>query len=813
MNLKVNITRRFPVVTHYVLFCLIITLMGVATASAQRINGSISGTVYQNESKILPFATVKLCNVNFPDKCKIIVADKNGFFQFDSLVFNYYFLKISAAGFSNKKIDSIHLREERLDIDLHEIILSNKGNTEEEVIVFAERPLIENKDGKIIFNVSETAAANSNSVNELLQKTPLVTIDANGTILLKGKEVKILIDEKPVELNAKQLQEMLESMPGSFIDKIEVMTNPPPQFANERGGVINIVSKKGKVGFTLRANIYYGTRGETGSSFATTYKKNKISTQFNIAVSDNKFIGNSYSIRQNNYKDSSNYLNAKSNYVNKSFRPSLRWNTDLDINKRNSVNFSININTNSGTNNSETDFSNSNRFLLPYKFNDRSIIANINNQTFNIGSSYLWKDKKRTGVVKIIAGFVFNKNINDRNFHQEFFGLDKVPLGIDSTQFQNNFNKGKNYSVRINYDKSIDSGKFFFSTGVNYFDNNNYNNLTASYLKKPANIILPQTGFENEFYFRQQITQARLALKYRFITNFYFTIGIQAENTGQGFDHISLNNRFKKTYFSFLPFVLLTKKSSSNYTFTFSYRKTLQRPGINETNPAVDIGDPYNTRFGNPYLLPYYAHNFDFSVAKNYKKLNYNTSIGYNSLLNLYVPIRTLQTDGKTFITYQNISNRKEYEASIWGGYTIGKNSKISGSAGYNYNVYSSFDKKFLRYRDGGNFTSNVNGTYNKKDLMQYGAAVTFNRFANPQGTVRSNVSMNFNLQRKFFRKTIIITLSAVDPFTTQQNNSFTYGTNFILENYSFTRTRNFKLNVAYNFIKKKPVKKKIIKK
>ena len=164
-------------------------------------------------------------------------------------------------------------------------------------------------------------------------------------------------------------------------------------------------------------------------------------------------------------------------------------------------------------------------------------------------------------------------------------------------------------------------------------------------------------------------------------------------------------------------------------------------------------------------------------------------------------------------ILHQNISNRKEYEASIWGGYTIGKNSKISGSAGYNYNVYSNFDKKFLRYRDGGNFTSNLNSTINRKDLMQYGAAVTYNRFANPQGTVRSNVSMNFNVQRKFFRKTIIITLSAVDPFTTQQNNSFTYGTNFILENYSFTRTRNFKLNVAYNFIKKKPVKKKIIKK
>jgi hypothetical protein len=235
----------------------------------------------------------------------------------------------------------------------------------------------------------------------------------------------------------------------------------------------------------------------------------------------------------------------------------------------------------------------------------------------------------------------------------------------------------------------------------------------------------------------------------------------------------------------------------------------VQRPGINETNPAVDIADPYNTRFGNPYLLPFYAHNFDASIGKIFKKFNYNASVGYNALLNLYAPIRTLQPDGKTFITYQNISNRKEYETSIWGAYSFAKNSKVSASAGYNYNVYSDFDKRVLRYRNGGSFTSNVNGSYVPKDIMQFGIGITYNRFANPQGTVRSNVSMNFNAQRKFFKKMVIVTLNTVDPFTSQQNTTYTYGSNFILQNYSFTKTRNYKLNIAYNFIKKNKGKKK----
>ena len=51
-----------------------------------------------------------------------------------------------------------------MNIDLLEIIIYNRKYKEDEVIVYAERPLIENKDGKIIFNVGETAGANSSNV-------------------------------------------------------------------------------------------------------------------------------------------------------------------------------------------------------------------------------------------------------------------------------------------------------------------------------------------------------------------------------------------------------------------------------------------------------------------------------------------------------------------------------------------------------------------------------------------------------------------------------------------------------------------------
>ena len=115
--------------------------------------------------------------------------------------------------------------------------------------------MIESKDGNITFNASESAFAAGSNASELLNNVPLVTKDPNGKILVRGKEPKILIDDKPVELNLQQLQDMLESLPGSSIEKIEVMTNPPPQYANEQGGVINIVTRKGRVGMGGRISF------------------------------------------------------------------------------------------------------------------------------------------------------------------------------------------------------------------------------------------------------------------------------------------------------------------------------------------------------------------------------------------------------------------------------------------------------------------------------------------------------------------------------------------------------------------------------
>ncbi len=156
----------------------------------------------------------------------------------------------------------------------------------------------------------------------------------------------------------------------------------------------------------------------------------------------------------------------------------------------------------------------------------------------------------------------------------------------------------------------------------------------------------------------------------------------------------------------------------------------------------------------------------------------------------------------KTDITWQNISGRKEYHINTWNGYTISKKSKINISLGYTYNVYSQFDKTTRNFRDGGSFFSTLNSSYQFTDVLNTNASFTFNRFANPQGSVRTALSMNLGIQKKLLNKKLVIGFNIIDPFGQQQNKVVTYGTNFNLESYNSTQTRNFRFSLSYIFSK-----------
>ena len=293
----------------------------------------------------------------------------------------------------------------------------------------------------------------------------------------------------------------------------------------------------------------------------------------------------------------------------------------------------------------------------------------------------------------------------------------------------------------------------------------------------------------------------------------FTSFGVQQEYAHTWFDIVNNSNQYRNSYWSTLPFANFTLKWDSGYSLTASYKRSIQRPGINQLNPSIDYSDPYNTRFGNPYLQPYFSDNFDLGTGYWTKKYNVNFSVGYNALQAIYSSIRTLQPDGKTNTSWQNLSGRKEYEASVWGGLNFGKKWKINVSSRYAYNVYSLHDRQRNRYRNAPSFNSTLNGNYQWNTLLNMTGSFTYHRFATPQGSARNNLSMNIGVQQKFFQKNLTLSLNFVDPFREQQNKSFIQGPNYNLESFSYTYSRNVRLAAGYTFKKKVKKTAKSIKK
>ena len=491
-----------PLIRPALFFLLLCFPVALCAQNNSPNPGIVIGSILDaDNSKAIAGANVRIVLLSDSTVQRSQMSLKDGEFIFDKLPFGYYRLQVSAVGYAGLSLDSIYIRQERFDFDLNDIKLNKKSALLNEVVVYAEKPLIENKDGKMIFNTGESALSSGATTTELLKQTPLVNVDNDGKILLRGKEVKVLIDDKPVELDSKQLQDLLESMPGSMIEKIEVMTTPPPQYANERGGVINIVTRKGKVGFNARLNVNYGTRGEAGINGNLSYRKNKFVLNFSAGFGYNEYNGNSYSNRQNIYTDSVNYFNtigeSRSNYR----RPNIRVSVDYDLNKRNSLNFTSQYNSNNSANENETEYSNRNRFYNIYKLSNR--ITGTSNESWNpnFNLTYTYKGKNPKEVLKVITGLNYNANNNSRDFYQQYLNPDYTPSGSDSSQQQNTFSKNHNINLRINYDKPLKENKLSMNVGANYNRYNNHNVLNTEFMKKPENVFVKNELLSTDFLF------------------------------------------------------------------------------------------------------------------------------------------------------------------------------------------------------------------------------------------------------------------------------------------------------------------------
>ena len=158
-----------------------------------------------------------------------------------------------------------------------------------DITVTAQRSTFVNSIDRRTFNVGQDVMSKTGSVSELLQNVPSVQVDIDGNVSLRGSDnVMFLINGKPSTLMGNNRAAVLQQMPASSIEKIEVITNPSAKYKPDgTSGIINIVLKKDKnLGLNGQAAINAGNDNRYNGNFSVNYNPGKLN------------LFGSYSIRQ-----------------------------------------------------------------------------------------------------------------------------------------------------------------------------------------------------------------------------------------------------------------------------------------------------------------------------------------------------------------------------------------------------------------------------------------------------------------------------------------------------------------------------------
>src|SRR5688572_17404133 len=234
----------------FLLFTLLTAVLFVPPGYAlSQTKMKLSGTV-SDSTKPLALVTVRIFKKINQAPSQTTLSKENGTFQFSKPDTGNYILSFTHTGFAEKQV-TITVAPQPGDMAIDPVQLSKATGMLKEVKVTSQRPMVEQSDDKIVFNVEDDPNNKTETAIEILRKTPFITVDGEDNIKVNGKSnFKVLLNGRETSMFARNVKEALRAFPGTLISKIEVITNPSAKYDGEGiGGLINIITKKKVVGY------------------------------------------------------------------------------------------------------------------------------------------------------------------------------------------------------------------------------------------------------------------------------------------------------------------------------------------------------------------------------------------------------------------------------------------------------------------------------------------------------------------------------------------------------------------------------------
>jgi iron complex outermembrane recepter protein len=679
------------------------------------------------------------------------------------------------------------------DKSAYQFVMDEQAEILKGVEIISKKPLMRQEDDKTIVDPEPLINA-STSAMEVLEKTPGLFVDQDGNIFITSSSpAKVYINGREQKMSDADIASMLRSLPPNSIDKIEIMRTPSAKYdASSSGGLVNVVLKKGiKIGLTGSVNggLNQGTYGNQFIGFNLSNNEGEKTSFMNV----NYTKSNNFSRINNDRFLTNSTLNQSSYTTTPTDALSFGYGIGRELGKKWQLNYDGRLIY--SLNNSATETES----LLKNKLSEITS-DNLNNSTnkranYSINQGFSTVYKIDTLGSELTSDFSYNylDNKSNQDYSTAFIlpQLNPISGNGDVKNNRHLFAAQIDLKYKFPHQITLETGLKMsvqnYTSETQYFLSNQKDNFRTNTYNFKDNI--------GAFYVQGSKKMGEFILK----------IGSRFENTDMtGRQTVPSDTAFKINRTDAFPYLFLSRKVFKIADFELRgfliARRTISRPTYEKLNPFPQFLDQYLYESGNPNLKPQFTTNYEANISVNdfpifaYGK-NYTEDIFVNVV---YPDAKNALVSNKT---YDNLGKNVETYFKLLGGIPPGGKYFFVVGAQYSYNDYQDvfannsvgfqrgswtfFTYQSLKIDKKTNLT--MNGFYRLKGQMQFTELENFG-------------SLNFNLNRQFLDKKLLISLNLSDAFFTN-NYQFTLNQGGInSKGARFFDSRRFGINARYNF-------------
>ena len=798
-------------------FTILLLFFAFSSEAQNKITapGKITGRIIDSISgQPLEYATISLLAQKENKLINGTTTDSKGAFKLPDIPEGSYKISVYFIGYKRLEKRYILISKTNPVIILGDIKLSAIETTLEGVTITGGKTIIENKIDKMVYNADKDITSQSGVASDVLKKVPQVSVDVDGNVELQGNSsIRFLIDGKPSALFGSNIADVLQSIPASQIQTIEIITSPGARYdAEGTGGIINIILKKSTAhGINGNISLSGGTRLENGAFNLNARRGNFGANAYvsgNAQLLSTTFNDMNRLTRQDSSTFSKLLQSSVSDFKRHGLQSGLGF--DWDITPKNNISGTFSYDNFGMSNSGNADRQTLYQDISGNQLSDIKDVLNSSNNfheySLDWNLAYKKKFNKEDQELEIVLN---SSNGNIYSYYdqtQKHISDGEVFNSSNGTNpgLENETNIEINYVQPVGKEAKIEAGA---KTEMDHIKSTS----EVYLLNTTTDIYEYSTSLSSNDDYHRIIYAGYLSATFKVFNQLDVKAGFRDEYTTGQADFSNSGNVTLRAYNTLVPSLVVSHTFKSNEVLKLSYSHRIERPDYRDLNPFINASDPKNVSMGNAGLLPEIGDKLELSFSQTYKNgANVNLTMFYrgnrDDIQNYTNYYPTYQIGDSTYSnvavsTRENIGSEDNYGLNLFASAPVTQKLNLRANI-------SCFQRYIITglpsggNKQGFNYRMNANATYQLSSTLIIEALGNFNSpRINAQGTMPSFTTYNIAFRKQIFNRKGSIALTATNFFGKYVDQKTEIaGVNFTTTNNRQLPYRSFGFNFTYKF-------------